>query len=254
MSTPVQKAKPRTSNPAMNRALKMQQRGEFAPGAPMTATDVINPLIANFVIILAIAAVAWALNNTILLWVGVLGGLALGLVNSFKRVPSPPLILTYAGFQGLAVGSLSVFFESRFPGVVSQAILATFSVAAVVFILFKTTKLRATAGMQRFFLVAISGYLLFSLINLALTFTGVINSPWGALTSVKFFGIPLGIIVGIFAILLASMSLLIDFTQIEEAINGGAPQKMGWYFAFAVTVTLVWLYLEMLRVLAISRN
>lgn len=244
-----------SSNPALKRAMKIArpQQGFDRSGA-MDVNDVIVRTLATFGVVLATGAVGWALHNMLLGVIGALVGLGLGIANSMKKNPSPPLILAYAGFEGLFLGSISVFLEQLYPGIVIQAVLATLSVFGAVLFLFTNAKVRATPKLRKFFLIAIVGYLIFSVINFFLSVFNVIDSPWGVLTSAHIMGIPLGIFVGIFAVVLASISLIIDFTDIEDAVRAGLPEKMAWYFAFALTVTIVWLYVEMLRLIAISRD
>ena len=244
-----------SSNPALKRAMKIArpQQGFDRNGA-MDVNDVIVRTLATFGVVLATGAVGWALHNMLLGVIGALVGLGLGIANSMKKNPSPPLILAYAGFEGLFLGSISVFLEQLYPGIVIQAVLATLSVFGAVLFLFTNAKVRATPKLRKFFMIAIVGYLIFSVINFFLSVFNVIDSPWGVLTSAHIMGIPLGIFVGIFAVILASISLIIDFTDIEDAVRAGLPEKMAWYFAFALTVTIVWLYVEMLRLIAISRD
>lgn len=244
-----------SSNPALKRAMKITrpQQG-FDRSRAMDVNDVIVRTLATFGVVLATGAVGWALHNMLLGVIGALVGLGLGIANSMKKNPSPPLILAYAGFEGLFLGSISVFLEQLYPGIVIQAVLATLSVFGAVLFLFTNAKVRATPKLRKFFLIAIVGYLIFSVINFFLSVFNVIDSPWGVLTSAHIMGIPLGIFVGIFAVVLASISLIIDFTDIEDAVRAGLPEKMAWYFAFALTVTIVWLYVEMLRLIAISRD
>lgn len=246
-----------SSNPALKRAMKIakpQQGFNFDRSRAMDINDVIVRTLATFGVVLITGGIAWALNNMLLGLVSALVGLGLGIANSMKKNPSPPLILAYAAFEGFFIGSLSVLLEQRYPGIVVQAVLATLSVFGAVLFLFTNAKVRATPKMRKFLLVAMVGYLIFSVINFFLSVFNVIDSPWGVLTSAHIMGIPLGVFVGIFAVILASISLIVDFTDIEDGIRAGLPEKMAWYFAFALTVTLIWLYVEMLRLIAISRD
>jgi uncharacterized YccA/Bax inhibitor family protein len=102
-------------------------------------------------------------------------------------------------------------------------------------------------------MIAIAGYALFSLVNLIMMLTGVTQEPFG-LRSVEIFGIPLGVFIGLLAIGLAAFSLIMDFTSIEAGVRSGAPQRFSWTAAFGLTVTLVWLYVEIIRLLAILRG
>ncbi|MGC5616809.1 Bax inhibitor-1/YccA family protein [Georgenia sp. Z1491] len=186
--------------------------------------------------------------------IGAIGGLVLGLVNAFRRNPSPGLILAYAGLQGLFLGAFSMVMEGMFPGIVIQAVLATFAVATVTLLLYTSRAVRVTPKLTRFMLIGMVSYGLFSLVNLGLMLFGVSDDPWGLRTGVEIMGIPLGILVGAFAVLLACFSLLHDFDSIERGVKAGVPSRYAWAAAFGLAVTLIWLYLEILRILAIIRG
>jgi len=181
-------------------------------------------------------------------------GFVLALVNIFKREPSPALIVAYSAAQGVFLGGISAFFEAMYPGIVMQAVLATFAVVGVTLALFASGKIRASARATKVFLIAMIGYALFSLVNVVLMWTGVSTDPWGLRTGVEIFGIPLGIILGVFAVLLGAYSLVLDFDFIQRGVRNGAPRKYGWTGAFGIMVTVIWLYLEILRLIAISRD
>ncbi|ALE05090.1 hypothetical protein AL755_05655 [Arthrobacter sp. ERGS1:01] len=219
----------------------------------MTYDDVIIKTVLTLALVLAGAALGWIVP--VLMLPGMIVGLVLGLVNSFKKQPSPALILCYAAFEGMFLGGLSGFLEGLYPGIVVQAVLGTLSVFVVTLVLFRNGKVRATPKLTRFFIIAMAGYALFSLINLGLMLFGATNSPWG-INSMHIPGtnIPFGLILGLLAIGLAAFSLIVDFTSIEQGVKNGLPAKYSWTAAFGLTVTLVWLYVEILRLLAILRG
>jgi uncharacterized YccA/Bax inhibitor family protein len=224
----------------------------------MTFDDVIvKTLLCLGVVLVGAAIPAFVVPGLALplMVVGALGGFVLGLVNSFKREPAPALILAYAGLEGLFLGGLTMFLESAFPGIAMQAVLGTLVVFGVTLALFKSGKVRATPKAMKFFMIAMISYAAFSLLNLGLMVFGVNDDPWG-LRGADFLGtgIPFGVIIGVLAIGLAAFSLIIDFTSISEGVRHGAPQKYSWTAAFGLTVTLVWLYVEILRLLAILRG
>ncbi len=223
----------------------------------MTFDDVIVKTIATIGIVLIGAAVpAFLLPGLMLplMVIGLVGGLVLGLVNSFKREPVPALILAYGFLEGLFLGGLTMILEAQFPNIAIQALIGTLSVFAVTLLLFKSGKVRATPKAMKIFMIMMIGYALFSLVNLGLMLFGVSNDPWGLRTGVEIFGIPLGVLIGVLAIGLAAFSLVIDFTMISEGVKNGAARKYSWTAAFGLTVTLVWLYVEFLRLLAILRG
>ena len=223
----------------------------------MTYDDVIVKTAGCLGVLIVGAAVALAVpqgTGSMLMILGALGGFALAMVNTFKKQPSPALILAYALLEGFFLGGLTRILDNLFPGVGIQAVVGTLSVFAVTLVLFKSGKVRATPKLMRFFMIALIGYAVFALINLLMMMTGAVTTPFGLSTSVEIFGIPLGVFIGVLAIGLAAFSLIMDFTSIEAAISAGAPQRFSWTAAFGLTVTLVWLYVEIIRLLAILRG
>jgi len=223
----------------------------------MTFDDVIMKTAACLGAVIAGAAVTLVVAQglaSMLMIVGALGGFVLALVNTFKKQPSPALILAYAALEGLFLGGLTRILDGMFPGVGLQAVIGTLSVFAVTLVLFKSGKVRATPKAMRFFMIALIGYAVFALINMVMMWTGAVNSPFGLRTSFEIFGIPLGVFIGLLAIGLAAFSLIMDFTSIEAGVRAGAPQRFSWTAAFGLTVTLVWLYVEIIRLLAILRG
>ncbi|WP_425863604.1 Bax inhibitor-1/YccA family protein [Arthrobacter sp. TWP1-1] len=219
----------------------------------MSYDDVIMKTVMTLGLVLVGAALGWMIP--VLMFPGMIVGLILGLVNSFKKEPSPVLILLYAGFEGLFLGGLSGLLENMYPGIAIQAILGTLSVFVVTLVLFRNGKVRATPKMMRFFIIAMAGYALFSLINFFLMIFNVTTTPWGVNgMDIPGTNIPFGVVIGLLAIGLAAFSLIVDFTSIEKGIQNGVPAKYSWTAAFGLTVTLVWLYVEILRLLAILRG
>jgi uncharacterized YccA/Bax inhibitor family protein len=205
----------------------------------MTYDDVVVRTAIVFIAVLVGGAVGWQVPG--LMWVGLIGGLVLGLVNSFKKSPSPALIIGYGLFEGAFLGGISMYFNEAYPGIVGQAVLATLGVFAVVLVAFRSGKVRTSPRLNKIFFVAIGGYIIFGLVNLL--FGGGSLQTGG-----------LGLAIGAFAVLLASYSLVMDFEFIKAGVEQGAPAKFAWYGAFGLIVTLVWLYIEILRILAILRG
>ena len=232
----------------------------------MTFDDVIVKTVATIGMVLVGAAVPVFLFPSLaplLMIVGLIGGFVLGLVNSFKREPVPALILGYGFLEGLFLGGITMFLEAMFPNIAMQALIGTLSVFAVTLLLFRSGKVRATPKAMKIFMVMIIGYALFSLVNLGLMIFGATDGMFGVRSegipgTQGMFGfengIPFGIVIGLFAIGLAAFSLVIDFTMISEGVRNGAPRKYSWTAAFGLTVTLVWLYIEFLRLIAILRG
>ncbi len=232
----------------------------------MTFDDVIvKTLLCIGVVLVGAAVPAFLLPGLALplMVVGALGGFVLGLVNAFKREPSPALILAYAALEGLFVGGITMVLEARFPGIALQAVLGTLVVFGVTLALFKSGKVRATPKAMKFFMIALISYAAFSLLNLGLMLFGVTEGMFGlrsnAIPGTQGMlgfdgGIPFGLVIGLLAIGLAAFSLIIDFTSISAGVRNGAPQRYSWTAAFGLTVTLIWLYVEILRLIAIVRG
>ncbi|MBX3068298.1 MAG: Bax inhibitor-1/YccA family protein [Microbacteriaceae bacterium] len=218
----------------------------------MTYEDTIFKIVASFAVLLIGSAVGWFFP--VLALPALVIGFVLALVNTFKKKPSPALILIYAAIEGVFVGGITRFFETAYPGIAFQAILGTFAVIGVTLALFASGKVRASAKATKVFMIAIVGYLVFSVLNLILMLTGVNNEPWGMRSFEIIPGVPLGVVLGILVIFLCAYSLVMDFDSIKVGVERGAPRVYGWTAAFGIMVTVIWLYLEILRLLAILRN
>ncbi|WP_426625098.1 Bax inhibitor-1/YccA family protein [Leifsonia sp. McL0607] len=258
-----------TSNPAFsqsaafNATANAQQLEELynSPSATsvdtdrMTVDDTIRKTAASFGVLLVGAVVGWWVPG---LWVvGAIVGLVLAFVNIFrnrKKLPSAALTLAYAGAEGLFVGGISKIYESFAGGVVVQAVIATIVVVGVTLALFATGKIRASARATKVFFAAMIGYLVFSLVNFILVLTGAVKDPWGLRGSFEIFGIPLGLVIGVLVVIMCAYSLVLDFDAIQQGVKNRAPRAYGWAGAFGIMVTVVWLYLELLRIFAIARN
>lgn len=231
--------------------------GTPVDGETMTMEDTIVKTVITFAVLLAGATVGWLTADTLpFLWIGAaVVGFVLALVNIFKKQPSAPLVLAYAAAQGIFIGGISAFYEVQFPGVVLQAVIGTLVVVGVTLALFASGKIRASAKATKVFLIAMVGYLVFSLVNVGImVFGGAGGNPWGLRGSVMIFGIPLGVILGVFVVILAAYSLVLDFDFIQRGVANKAPRAFAWRGAFGVMVTIIWLYLEILRMLALSRR
>ena len=243
--------RPGIDNPAFDP--NVEQPPVAPSNNPMTYENTISKTVLLFLIVLGFGAVGWFIP--ILMLPGAIVGLVLGLVNAFKKEPSVPLIIGYAVAQGLFLGGISNFYETQWSGIVAQAIIGTLSVFGVTLLLFRSGKVRTSPRMTKIVLIAMLGYGVFSLINFGIMiFGGAGGNPWGLRGSVEIFGIPLGVVIGGLAVLLAAYSLVMDFELIQNGVRNRVPEKWGWSAAFGLMVTLIWLYVEILRILAILRG
>ena len=225
----------------------------------MTYEDTITKTGLGFALLLVAAAISWVATPVLpfLFILGAIVGFVLGLVNAFKKEPSAPLILAFGAAQGLFVGGVSRVFDTAWPGVVTQAVLATLVVVGVTLALFKSGKIRASKKATKVFLIAMVGYGLFSLINVGMMIFGGSDEAFGMRsTDISIFGFEfkLGIVIGILAVLMAAYSLVLDFDFIQKGVNNRLPRKYGWTGAFGIMMTVVWLYVEMLRIFALGRQ
>ncbi len=219
----------------------------------LTYDDVIIKTGGLLALLVVVAAATWTLAPG-LFWVGAIVGLVLGLVNSFRKEPSPALIVAYVVAEGVFLGGISVLFQNLTVAasetgtaqpIVGQAVLATVVTFAASLALFKSGRVRVTPKFVKWLLVSMVGYLAFSLINLALSFV----MPAGDFGPLR--GGTWGIIIGLVAVGMAAASLIVDFDSIKRGVEQGVPAKFAWSAAFGLIVTLVWLYLEFLRLFAI---
>jgi uncharacterized YccA/Bax inhibitor family protein len=218
----------------------------------MTYEDTIVKTVIAFAVLLATAVVGWFVP--LLMIPGAIAGLVLALVNIFRKKPSRGLILAYAAAEGLFIGGISMFFNSMWDGIVTQAVFGTLGVVAVTLALFTSGKVRATPKMTKIFLVAMVGYAAFSLVNFGLMMFGATDGMFGLRSAEIIPGLPWGAVIGVFVVLLAAYSLVMDFESIKAGVEAGAPRVFGWQGAFGIMVTVVWLYLEILRLIAIFRD
>jgi uncharacterized YccA/Bax inhibitor family protein len=182
-----------------------------------------------------------------LMWVGVFGGLALALVTSFKMEWAPVTSIFYALFEGLFIGALSAMLEVQFRGIAIQAAGLTFGVLFTMLAVYQAGWIQVTDKFRFGVVAATGGIALFYLISMALGFFGV-NIPY-------VFGNGLiGIGFSLFVVGLAALNLVLDFDFIERGVRANVPKYMEWYGAFALMVTLVWLYVEVLRLLSKLRS
>ena len=194
----------------------------------------------------AVGAAAWFLNLPPgLLFVGLIGGLVTGLIGAFSQKVRPALYLTYAVFQGLVLGILSKTYELFYPGIVQQAIVATVAAFVGMLFLYKSGRLRATPKFTKILIGATFGYLILGIGSLISVLLG-----GGSLYSLSLFG-PMLAMAGV---ALASFFLILDFDQAEQGVRMGVPQEESWRAGFGLVMTVVWLYLEILRLLAILRG
>ncbi len=222
-----------------------------APTQYMTLDDVVVRTAATVGTVIAVAgavmlmvpaetAIGWALPAALI-------GLVLALVIIFKQITNPAMILAYAAVEGVFLGGISKVFETLYSGIVLQAVIGTFGVFAGMLVVYKTGAIRVTPKFTKWLIGALIGVVALVVVNLVAGF--FVDGGLGLRD-----GGPLAIIFSLVVIGIAALTFLLDFDMVDQAIRRGAPQRFAWYAAFGLVVGLVWLYLEILRLLSYFRE
>ena len=243
----------RTSNPALND--KVFRGMPAAVGETMTLEGTVNK--TGILLLCAVATAAWtwhlAMNpDTLplaygLLVVGLFGGLIFALITAFKKTWAPVTAPIYALLEGLVLGGISAAFEQRYPGIAIESVCLTFGTMFVLLLAYRSGMIKVTQKFRLGVIAATGAIFLFYMAELLLGFFGI------HFTSVNGSG-ALGIGISLVIVCVAALNLVLDFDFIESGVAAGAPKYMEWYGAFGLMVTLVWLYLEMLRLLSKFRG
>lgn len=218
----------------------------------MSMDDVVVRTGISIAVLIPFALIGWNLAPTMpWLYIGAMFlGLGLGLANAFKKVVSPPLILAYAAVQGVFLGGISYVYDqwaqgTGYEGLVSQAIIGTLVAFVVMLTLYRTRLVKVDGRFKKIMMVAMVSYLVIALMSF-------VSAMFGVGGGFGFYGVgPLGILLAVAGVGLASFSLMLDFDSIERGVKMGLPERESWRMAFGLLVTLIWLYLEILRLLAI---
>jgi len=246
------------ANPVLNdKALQRadQIAAQAYTGEQMSVEGTINR--TAFLLLLLAAPAAWVWTRFVqtgdaaevmpLMLLGLIGGLVTGFTTAFvptwARITAP----AYAVCEGLVLGGISAMYEAQFKGIVVQAVGLTLAVLAAMLVLYRAGVIKVTDRFRMMVLGATAGIAIFYFVSIVLSFFHVnipllwSNGPWG-------------IVFNLFVVGIAALNLALDFDFIEQGVQRGAPQFMEWYAAFGVLVTLVWLYLEILRLLSRLRS
>ena len=244
----------RTSNPALNaRTFADLRRDPTAPA--MTLDGTVNK--AAFLLFLVVVPAAWvwsqvrtALDPSVAgPWIvlGGIGGFVAAIVTIFKKEWAPVTAPVYAALEGLVLGGLSALLETKYPGIVMQSVGLTFATLAAMLVAYRTGLIKATEKFKLGVIAATGAIALYYVVGLVLRLFGV-AMPFVQGSSTA------SIVVSGVIVVVAALNLILDFDFIETGVAGGAPKYMEWYGAFGLMVTLIWLYLEILRLLAKTRG
>jgi uncharacterized YccA/Bax inhibitor family protein len=236
----------RTSNPMMKESVFTQA----IPGVEtMTLQGAVNKTVALLALVVIGAAYSWNIfynqgAAAVQPWMlgGLIGGLIFALITVFKANWAPKTAPIYAVLEGLALGGISALFEARFPGIVIQAVGLTFGTLFALLFAYKSRLIRASENFKLGVVAATGGIALVYLVS-------IVGGMFGWHMPLIHESGPVGILFSLFVVVVAALNLVLDFDFIERG-DGVAPRYMEWYAAFGLVVTLVWLYLELLRLLA----
>jgi uncharacterized YccA/Bax inhibitor family protein len=242
----------RSNNPVLKESAFA---GQMATGEAMTIQGTVNKTGLLLLFVVVAAAWTWGLSRSetpeaAIPWAvgGALAGFLAALVTIFKKTWSPISASIYAICEGLFLGGISAIFERSYPGIAVQAISLTFAVLLVMLLAYKFGIIRATRGFKLGVIAATGAIALVYLVNMVMSL--FFHTQMSFLSS----STPLSIGISVVVVIVAALNLILDFDMIENAARLGAPKYMEWYGAFGMMVTLIWLYLEILRLLGKTRR
>lgn len=245
----------KSGNPALDKDT-FNEIDKAAEGSKvMTLQGTVNKTALLLLAVIIPATITWNIYTATLdfniiapfFWGGSLGALVIGFILVFNKEWSPYLAPVYAALQGVCLGGLSALMEERFPGIVLQALLLTFGIFVVLLVIYKLKIIKPSENFKLIVTSATGGLALYYLASMGLSFIGI-TLPYIHENSIG------GIIFSLFAVILAAMNLVVDFDFIEQGAENKVPKYMEWYGAFGLMVTIIWLYIEILRLLAKSRR
>jgi len=234
----------RSGNPALTSEVFSKSISSY--GETMTLQGTVNKTAFSLFLLIAAGSFTFSPDYSWLIWPGFIGGFIVAMITIFKKTWAPVTVPIYAVLEGLALGGISFMYKEAFyPGIVSQAILLTVSIFAALLFAYKTRIIKPTENFKLGVFAATGGIFLVYIASLIMSFFGasmpIMDPSNASLLSIGF---------SLFVVVIASLNLVLDFDFIEEGAEKGAPKYMEWYGAFGLLVTLVWLYLEILRLLA----
>ena len=221
---------------------------------PMTIDSVVQKTAITLGVVIVAALATWILSPDVsadadlgpliaAVTIGSLGAFALSMVNSFKRVISPGLVLAFAALEGVALGGISKLFDAQFgDGVVSGAVIGTFAAFAGTLTAYKVLNIKVGDKFRKMVIAGVFGMIGLSLMSLVLSLFGVQTGLFGVSG--------LGMITAVAGLVLGVFMLIMDFDFVEQGVANGLPERESWRAAFAMTVSLVWIYTNLLRILA----
>tara|TARA_B100001173_G_scaffold67714_1_gene57406 strand:- start:351 stop:1109 length:759 start_codon:yes stop_codon:yes gene_type:complete len=240
----------RSGNPVMGNKFDGDAQFRDMPiSQKMTLEGTVNKTGILLMLCFVTAAVSWNIPNPILMFTGMGVGFIAAIITIFKPTMASSTAPVYALAQGLFLGGITVIFEAQYPGIAIQAIGLTFGTLASLLVCYKTGIIKPTENFRLMIVSATAGIALLYLVNILMTVFGA-GSGIGFIHSNGLMGIGFSL----FVVGIAALNLVLDFDFIEQGSENGLPKHMEWFGAFSLMVTLVWLYLEILRLLAKIRS
>lgn len=251
---------PGYNEPSAYDAGTTQAPESYAPersSGPMTIDSVVQKTALTLGLTILVAAATWVMTGDttnqadvgrlMTLWMGgAFAGLGLALVISFKKTISPALVLAYAAVEGVFVGAMSKYFEAMWPGIVMSAVLGTFAAVVGTLAAYKFFNIQVGDKFRKFVVAAMFGFVGLMLLDFVLSLFG---------NAVGFFGFgALGLVMSVVGLVIGVFMLILDFDFVERGIEARLPEVESWRAAFGLTVTVIWIYIQLLRILAILRG
>ena len=231
----------RSGNPSLNK--NTFKSFSITTESQMTLDGTVNKTGISLLLLMFTATYTWNSPSLGLMVLGGIGGFIVGILTHFKRHLSAITVPIYAALEGLLLGGISTMFEQLYPGIVSQAIFITFGILASLLIVYKSGLIKPTENFKLGVAAATGGIAFIYMISWIMSF-------WGGSIPLIHSSSTFGIVFSVGVIIIAALNLVLDFDFIEQGVEMGAPKYMEWYGAFGLMVTLIWLYLEILRLLA----
>ncbi|MDO4665116.1 MAG: Bax inhibitor-1/YccA family protein [Actinomycetaceae bacterium] len=238
---------------------QMEKTFHYDEGASITFNDIINKTSTMMGIMLVGALVGWFLAAHVpgLGLLAIVGGgiiaLVAGIIAAVKRSLNPTIYIVYAASEGLLLGGISQLYEAEYPAIVSQAVIGTAAIFASTLLLYRMRLVRNSPKLMRFVAISFIAILIYAVINLVLVLFNLTNGPFG-LDSMTLFGLPIGIVISLYAIFVGAAALVVDFDIAERAVTAGASKKFAWVCSFGIVLDTVYIYVYVLRLLALLRR
>lgn len=234
----------RSGNPTLSESV-FQQQGTLAQTRQdaMTLDGTVNKIGILFLLLLVGASISWYQPSQLFIWLGALGGFIVAIVTVFKKEWSPVTAPLYSVLEGLFLGAISVMYANMYEGIVFNAVALTLGIFAAMLMIYRSGLIEVTQKFRMGIIAATGGIALVYLASIVLGFFGINIS---LVTGSGMFGIGFSLIV----VVVAALNLVLDFDLIERGVEASAPKYFEWYTAFGLIITLVWLYLELLRLLS----